>query len=107
MSTDEIKARIAAALSAKGSGALTRRELVELIEIGCARGLAVSTVDATSENGWAPRPDVGFHVTWKVLDRLRETPDRRANLTSDRALRFYRHLPDEEGVEFEVWFWRD
>jgi hypothetical protein len=47
----DVEAAVAAVLTAKGSGALPFEQMMELIEVGRSRGLAVSTVDVTYDNG--------------------------------------------------------
>jgi hypothetical protein len=82
--------------------------MMTLIEVGRSRGLAVSTVDATYDQGAWPRPDLGFHVESDELDRLAGDKAHRADTTAKWAREhFTGFVTIDEGVEFEVWFWRD
>ncbi len=107
MSIADIEAAVATALTAKGAGALSFAQMVELVEVGRARGLAVSTIDATSNKGWTPRPDLGFHIESDDLERMASDPPYRADTAAREALEHYTELVIDDDVEFEVWFWRD
>ena len=106
MTSADIEAAIAAALTAKGSGALPFERMIELIEAGRSRGLSVSTIDATCDGGRRPS-DLGFHVDSDDLDRMAGDSAGRANSTAKWARESYEAVTIEDGVEFEVWFWRD
>jgi hypothetical protein len=107
MTQTHIEAALAAALTANGSGPLPFERMMELIELGRSRGLSVSTIDATCDNGRWPRSDLGFHVDCEELDRMADDLSRRANTTAEWAKESYKAMTVEDGVEFEVWFWRD
>lgn len=81
--------------------------MMELIEAGRSRGLSVSTIDATCDGGWQPRPDLGFHVDSDELDRMANDIPNRADATAQWARENYEAVMIEDDVEFEVWFWRD
>ncbi len=103
----DIEAAIAAALTAKGSGPLPFEQMMELVEAGRSRGLSVSTIDATCAGGWEPRSDLGFHIDSDDLDRMANDIPGRADTTARLARENYDPMTVEDGVEFEVWFWRD
>ncbi|MBQ1543386.1 hypothetical protein [Caulobacter sp. CCUG 60055] len=107
MTQDQIEAALAAALTANGSGPLPFEQMMDLIELGRSRGLSVSTIDATCDNGRWPRSDLGFHVGSEELDRMADDLSARADTTAEWAKESYRTMIVEDGVEFEVWFWRD
>jgi len=107
MTSADIEAAIAAALTAKGSGALAFESMMELIEAGRSRGLSVSTIDATCDGGRLPRSDLGFHVDSDDLERMANDIHGRADATAKWAGENYETVTIEDGVEFEVWFWRD
>ena len=107
MTVVDLQAAVIAALTAKGSGALSFEQMMDLIEAGRCRGLAVSTVDATCDRGRTPRPDLGFHVESDDLDRMANDISKRADATAERVRETYKAMVIDDGVEFEVWFWRD
>lgn len=103
----DLETAIAAALTAKGSGRLSFERMMALIELGRSRGLSVSTIDATCDCGWTPRPDWGFHIESDDLERMAGDLPARADVAAERAKENYGAMAFEDGVEFEVWFWRD
>jgi len=107
MKSADVEAAVAAALTARGAGALSFEQMMDLVEVGRSRGLSVSTVDATCDNGWKPRPDLGFHVDSDDLDRMAGDVLQRANTTAAWAKERYETIAIDDDVEFEVWFWRD
>jgi hypothetical protein len=99
---------VSEALSAKGAGPLSFEAMLVLLRAGLDRGLTVSTIDATSDNGWTPRGEWGFHIKSEKLEACAHDPVGRARSAFRDALEFYEgnaHLLD--GIEFEVWFWND
>jgi hypothetical protein len=97
---------ITAALTANGSGRLVFDAMLQLLEAGRERALTVSTVDATSDAGWTPRPECGFHIETAQLERDAPDPVARAEAAYRQAVACYAGKAAKlDGVEFEVWFW--
>lgn len=103
----DLEAALAAALTAKGSGPLPYERLIELVEAGASRGFAISTVDATCDNGWMPWRDWDFHIEHDLLERMAGDPLERAGVILNLAKAAFEQTAPEPDVEFEVWFWRD
>jgi hypothetical protein len=103
----DLESALAAALTAKGSGPLPFRRMIELVEAGAPRGLTISTIDATCDNGWWPRGDWGFYAESEILEQMAGDPEGRAVAILKLAKATWDQMPPEPEIEFEVWFWSD
>jgi hypothetical protein len=82
--------------------------MMALLAAARDRRLIVSTIDATSDDGWTPQPQWGFHLEAAEIEQLGSDAARRSAAAYERALARYRPMfGRSNGIEFEVWFWRD